>query len=90
MLSQRDEILQQILALSPEDRAFVVAAIEQSLGTLPPDAVDGDSSDALAGADLSSELQRRSGAYREGRTAARSADEVLTDLRRRQLGRTRA
>jgi putative addiction module component (TIGR02574 family) len=90
MLSQRDEILQQILALPPEDRAFVVAAIEQSLGPSPPDAVRGDSSDALAGADLLSELQRRSSAYREGRTTARSADEVLTDLRRRQADESRA
>jgi hypothetical protein len=94
MLNQREEVLQQALALPPEDRAFVAAALEQSLPAadreLPADAVDAGSADALAGADLLTELQRRSATYRAGQTTARSADDVLSDLRRRQAGETPA
>lgn len=69
---QREEILQQALSLSPEDRAFVVFELEHSLDQDWPD------SEAFLG-----ELRRRSAAYRSGATTARPAEEVLADLRRK-------
>jgi hypothetical protein len=83
MLSDREAILQQALGLPPADRAFVAAALEQSLGNLPPDAIAANDSAAVAGAELLTELQRRSASFRSGHTAARAADEALADLRRR-------
>jgi hypothetical protein len=87
-LAHREEVLQQALALPPADRAFVAAALEQSLGVLVPDAIDGESGDACAGADFLKELQRRSAAFRSGQTSARPVQDVLADLRRRQAGET--
>lgn len=72
-MSQREDILQQALALTPEDRAYVVTALEDSLEE------EGSSSEAFL-----LELRRRSAAYRAGATTARQGDEVLADLRRRQ------
>lgn len=68
----REEILQQALSLSPEDRAFVVSELEQSLEQGWPE------SEAFF-----AELRRRSAAYRAGATTARPAEEVLADLRRK-------
>jgi hypothetical protein len=92
MLSHREEVLQQALALPPEDRAFVAAALEQSLpdGAMSTDAVDAESADALGGPEFLAELRRRSAAFRAGRRTARPAAEVLGDLRRRQAGETPA
>ena len=77
-MSHVDSILQQALALSPEDRSYVAAALEQSLAA-PKYAEADDANEALL-----AELQRRSAAYRNGTATARSADEVLADLCERQ------
>jgi putative addiction module component (TIGR02574 family) len=76
-MADRDAILQQALALSPDDRAFVATVLEQSLS---------ESSDSISGEALLAEFQRRSAAYRAGTTTARSAADVVADLRRRQSG----
>jgi putative addiction module component (TIGR02574 family) len=77
-----EQILKNALALPPEDRAFIVAALEQSLGV--PDAIDAESPCAISGEELRTELQRRSEAYRTGATSNRSSSEVLDDQRRKQ------
>jgi hypothetical protein len=86
----REQILQQALGLPPEDRAIVVAALEQSLANveavLPPDDVDAESDCALRGADFLKELERRSAAFRHEPTSARPAADALAVLRRRQAG----
>jgi putative addiction module component (TIGR02574 family) len=78
-MSDREMILQQALALPPDDRVYVATALEQSLSG------DGD---PMSNEEFLAELQRRSAAYRAGTTTARPAAEVLADLRRRQSGGT--
>ena len=78
-MSDREAILQQALALPPDDRAYVATALEQSLA---------GNGDLLSSEELLAELRRRSAAYRSGKTTARPAAEVLADLRRRQSGET--
>lgn len=74
-MAHREQVLQQALSLPPEDRAFVAAALEESLSA----------ADAEAGAvQLLAELRRRSTAYRAGTTPARTASEVLADQRQSQ------
>ena len=78
MLS-RDDLLEQAMALPPIDRAFVAAALEDSLAVAeepPPDSIFGD--------ELLAELRRRSANYRAGLSKARPAAEVMADLFRRQ------
>lgn len=76
-MTNREQVLQQALSLTPEDRAYVVAAlIESSLTTANTDVGE-------ASASLLLELQRRSAAYRTGAIVARTASEVLADQRRR-------
>jgi hypothetical protein len=85
-MTYREEVLQQALALPPADRAFVAAALEESLAAaeprIPPDAVDAASPEAVSGDDLVGELQRRSKAYKNSEMKARPASEVIADLRR--------
>jgi hypothetical protein len=76
-MSQVNDILLHAMALPPEDRALVAAALEQSLEAPKPG----------ADVDLLAELQRRSAAFRQG-GPARSANEVLADLRQRQAQET--
>jgi putative addiction module component (TIGR02574 family) len=78
-MSSLDFVLQQALALSPDDRAYVMNALEQSLAAPQ----EGDT-----GSELLTELQRRSAAYRNGGTTARPAQDVLADLRERQARET--
>jgi hypothetical protein len=78
-MMHREQVLQQALSLPPEDRAFVAAALEQSLSAVEPDR---GASDAA----LLAELQRRSSAYQAGTTEARPAADVLAEQRRRQAG----
>ncbi len=80
-MSDREQILQQALALTPEDRAYVAVALGQSLEA-------SDRREVLAGSELLTELQRRSAAYRAGATDTRSAAEMLADLSRRQASET--
>ena len=77
-MSKRDEVARTALALSPEDRAWVLESIERSLLSDP---------ECLTGAELLAELERRSAAYRAGTTTAHSAEEVLAELRARQARR---
>jgi putative addiction module component (TIGR02574 family) len=77
VMANRDAILQQALALPPDDRAFVATALEQSLA---------GHGDPMSSEEFLAELRRRSAAYRTGTTTARPAAEVLADLRRRHTG----
>jgi len=88
MLSHRDDILQQALSMSPEDRAFVAAALHDSLLDLdeisPLDEGDPSGSGILIGEDFARELDRRMEAYLNGTMQAFSAEEVLNEMRRLQ------
>jgi putative addiction module component (TIGR02574 family) len=86
MLPDRETVLEQALNLSPEDRAFIIGALESSLDSGLSHEVDADSAHALSGDALLDELRRRSAAFRSGQASALPADEVLADLRRRQAG----
>ena len=80
-MTQLESILQQALALKPEDRAFLADALEHSLL---------DAKSTLSGESFIAELRRRSRAYANGTMSARPAEEVLEDLERRQAnGQTR-
>lgn len=81
-MTPREEILQQALSLSPEDRAYLAAALKESLSE------QGDRGKQAA--DLLAELQRRSAAYQAGETYAVDATEALADLRRRQADETKS
>jgi putative addiction module component (TIGR02574 family) len=76
-MSDREVILQQALALLPDDRAYLATALEDSLAA---------DTNPTSNEDLLAELSRRSAAYRAGETTARPAAEVLSDLRKRQSG----
>jgi len=78
----REEILQQALALPPIDRAFVAAALEESL--TPAAELPESAASAVSGEALLAELNRRSAAYRNGAQTARPAAEVIANLRRLQ------
>jgi len=78
-MSDREAILQQALALPPDDRAYLATALEDSLAA---------GTDSISNEELLTELSRRSAAYRAGETTARPAAEVLADLRKRQSGGT--
>jgi putative addiction module component (TIGR02574 family) len=80
-MTHREQVLQQALSLPPEDRAFVAAALEESL--MEPG--QGASSEELL-----SELQRRSSAYRAGTSIAKPAEDVLAEQRQRQAGEAKA
>jgi putative addiction module component (TIGR02574 family) len=76
-MADREAILQQALALPPDDRAYVATALEHSLA---------GNGDPMSSQEFLAELQRRSAAYRAGTTTAKPAAEVLADLRRRHAG----
>jgi hypothetical protein len=78
-MTHREQVLQQALSLPPEDRAYVAAALEESLSATEP-----------SSAELLTELQRRSSAYRAGATSATPATDVLAEQRRRQAGEAQA
>ncbi len=78
-MMHREQVLQQALSLPPEDRAYVAAALEESLSVAEP-GLEGSN------AALLTELQSRSSAYRAGTTDARPATDVLAEQRRRQAG----
>ncbi len=85
---QREEIMQQALALPPDDRAFVAAVLAQSLAADSQESL-AESADpgcraTVSGGEFLKELQCRSEALRAGRTTARPAADVLADLLRRQ------
>jgi putative addiction module component (TIGR02574 family) len=73
----REQILEQALALPVEDRFFVVAALTESLPASNPAGTESAS-------ELLKELRRRSAAFRAGATSVKSAAEVLDEQRRKQ------
>lgn len=76
-MATREEITQQALALSPEDRAYVMFELERSFTEEP------DRPTSAAGhAEILAELKRRLAAYRSGETKSRSAADVIADLRK--------
>lgn len=82
-MPHREQILQQALELSLEDRAYVAAALEESLPIATP-----SQSDSAAATELLRELRRRSAEFRNGTTGARLASEVLEELRRTHAAKT--
>lgn len=91
-MPEREEIMQQALGLPPEDRAFVAAALEQSLtadsGESVSDSLRAGGRAMVEGVELLGELRRRSAALRAGRTTVRSAADVLAELLGRQAAET--
>jgi len=79
LIMHREQVLQQALSLTPEDRAYVAAALEESLPAAEPTQEESK-------ATLLTELQRRSSAYRAGATSARPAADILAEQRQRQAG----
>jgi putative addiction module component (TIGR02574 family) len=86
---ERDDVLQEALALPPADRAFVVVALEQSL-TSEDDALAEANGNVLSGMELLQELRRRSESYQAGHSRAWPAAEVLADIRQRLADETNA
>lgn len=81
-MTQREDVLQQALALPPRDQAYVAHALENHLiANLPPET---DEAAGVSGDAFLAELRRRSAAYRAGTTTARDAADVMADLRQRQ------
>lgn len=77
---QRDEILQQALALPLTDRLYIADALEQSLADLPPPEGEGR---LVSPAEFLAELERRSADLRSGKTKAIPADEVMAEMWKR-------
>jgi hypothetical protein len=86
---ERDEILQEALALPPADRAFVVVALEQSL-TDGDDALAQANGNIVTGTELLQELRRRSESYQAGHSRAWPAAEALAEIRQRLANGTDA
>src|SRR5260221_9463588 len=86
---ERDDVLQEALALPPADRAFVVVALEQSL-TDEDDALAQANGNMVSGAELLQELRRRSESYQAGHSQAWPAADVLADIRQRLANKTPA
>ncbi len=80
-MSHRDQIVKQALGLSPEDRAFVADALEQSLTN------DGFASPEVAPA-WAIEIERRIAAFDRGEV--RVTDSATALLRMRQILAKRA
>jgi len=82
LMTLREHILEQALALPPRDQAYVAHALENHLiANLPPET---DETAGISGDELLAELRRRSAAHRAGTTTARDVADVMADLRQRQ------
>ncbi|HUQ69472.1 MAG TPA: hypothetical protein VM165_08120 [Planctomycetaceae bacterium] len=81
-MSPREMVLQQALALTPDDQAFVALSLEENLALLVPHEVA--EVDGITGEAFLAELERRSEAYRTGAATSREWTLVLEDLERRQ------
>jgi hypothetical protein len=75
-MSSREEIVQQALALSLEDRAYVADVIEHSLG-------GGEFATPEVAAAWMTEIERRAQAYERGETTAEDWRSVISRLRAR-------
>ena len=73
----REEIVQQALTLSLEDRAYVADVIEESLG-------GGEFATSEIAAAWMTEIERRARAYERGETTAEDWRTVISRLRSRQ------
>jgi putative addiction module component (TIGR02574 family) len=74
-MSSRDQILQEALALQPEDRVFVADQLEQSLNS-------GDFALSEFSAAWSDEIERRLAAYDRGEVKADEAEVAVERMRR--------
>lgn len=74
-MNARDRIIEQALALGPEDRAFVADTLEQSLTS------GGFATQEIAAA-WAVEIEHRVAAYERGEIQAVPADESLDRMRR--------
>ncbi|MBL9125627.1 MAG: addiction module protein [Planctomycetaceae bacterium] len=75
MTTQRDQLVEQALALPPEDRAYVADALEQSLTH------EGFALPEIAAA-WAAEIEQRLAAYDRGEVQADAADLALERIRR--------
>jgi putative addiction module component (TIGR02574 family) len=83
IMHQREQILEQAKGLPPGEQVQLIQELEDHLlAIVPPQA---EESAGIHGTELLEELQRRSARYRDGTTTARPAEEVMRDLRRRQI-----
>ncbi len=73
-MTDRNQILQSALALPPEDRAFVVDGLEQSL-------TGGEFASAEIAAAWTAEIERRVAAYDRGDVHASEVDASLVRMR---------
>lgn len=74
-MASREEIVEQVMALPPADRAFVADAIDQSLGT-------GGLATPEVAAAWAAEIERRIAAYERGEMVAVDMDISLERMRR--------
>jgi hypothetical protein len=75
-MTQREKIVEEALALSPEDRAYVADVIEQSLS-------DGGFATPEIAAAWAEEIERRIAAYERGEASADDARVSLNRMRRK-------
>jgi hypothetical protein len=75
------EVLRHALSLPPGDREAVAAALQDSLEYAPEDGT-------IDGSEFYEELRRRSTAFRQGRSRARPAAEVMAELYQKQANET--
>jgi hypothetical protein len=74
-MTAREQIVQQALSLNPEDRAYVVDVLEESLGS-------GEFTSPAIAAAWSVEIERRVAAYDRGEVQAAEVHPSLERMRR--------
>jgi putative addiction module component (TIGR02574 family) len=74
-MSHREQVLQEALALPPEDRVFVADQLEQSLS-------HGEFASPEISAAWNDEIERRLAAYDRGESQSADADAALEAMRR--------
>ena len=79
-MTVRELVAEQALALSPEDRVYLLDQLEQSL--VPNECVS--PLEEFDGETLTTELKRRAEAYQSGTTTACDAFEFMAELRRKR------
>jgi hypothetical protein len=75
-MATREEVARQALALSLEDRVYLVGEIERSVAE-----ETGRSTAVSIDQESLTEWKRRSAAYRAGETTSRSTVDVLAEIR---------
>jgi putative addiction module component (TIGR02574 family) len=74
-MTMREQVLQEALALPPEDRAFVVERLDQSLN-------QGEFASPEIAAAWTAEIDRRIAAYERGEVPALDTDTSVERMRR--------